>query len=145
MVLPRRQQVSANQAGNAECFLKKSRSASLNRRQQNHHDDGPIWPSHDVLLSTAPDLHIQLASGEPMISLEIFIARLTRHLCRKRWSWRLFVPADFLEVITNVLLFKRFLRAPWLVLVRRTEAGIIFGPTFVIRNNCLRVCPYLEL
>src|SRR5207245_11690702 len=130
---------------NAECFLKKSRSASLNRRQQNHHDDGPIWPSHDVLLSTAPDLHIQLASGEPMISLEIVIARLTRHLCRKRWSWRLFVPADFLEVITNVLLVKRFLRAPGLVLVRRPEAGRIWCQNFVSKSNSLRRSPELEL
>src|SRR5207245_5233904 len=61
-----------------------------------------------------------------MISLEIFIARLARHLRRKCWSWRLFVPADFLEVITNVLLVKRFLRAPGLVLVRRPEAGRIW-------------------
>src|SRR5438132_9637034 len=137
MVLPRRQQVSANQAGNAECFLKKSRSASL--RQQNHHDDGPIWPSHDVLLSTAPALHIQLASGEPMISLEIFFARLTRHLCRQRWSWRLLVPADFLEVITNVLLIKRFLRAPGLVLVRMPEAGRIWGEKFMSKSKSLRV------
>src|SRR5438128_8655784 len=112
MVLPRRQQVSANQAGNAECFLKKSRSASLNRRQQNHHDDGPIWPSHDVLLSTAPALHIQLASGEPMISLEISFARLTRHLRRKRWSWRLLIPAYFLRLITTVLLVDILLGAP---------------------------------
>src|SRR5437763_8337761 len=145
MVLPRRQQVSANQAGNAECFLKKSRSASLNRRQQNHHDDGPIWPSHDVLLSATPDLHFQLASGEPMISLEIFFARLTRHLCRQRWSWRLLVPADFLEVITNVLLIKRFLRAPGLVLVRRPEAGRIRRQNFVSKSNSLRRSPELEL
>src|SRR6266446_6542167 len=145
MVLPRRQQVSANQAGNAECFLKKSRSASLNRRQQNHHDDGPIWPSHDVLLSATPDLHIQLASGEPMISLEIFIARLARHLRRKCWSWRLFVPADFLEVITNVLLVKRFLRAPGLVLVRRPEAGRIWRQNFISQSNSLRRSPELEL
>src|SRR6184192_1361726 len=141
MVLPRRQQVSANQAGNAECLLKKSRSASLNRRQQNHHDDGPIWPSHDVLLSATPDLHIQLASGEPMISLEIFIARLARHLCRQRWSWRLLVPADFLEVITNVLLIKRFLRAPGLVLVRRPEAGRIWRQNFISQSNSLRGSP----
>src|SRR5207245_6702317 len=144
MVLPRRQQVSANQAGNAECFLKKSRSASLNRRQQNHHDDGPIWPSHDVLLSATPDLHIQLASGEPMISLEIFFARLARHLCRQRWSWRLLVPADFLEVITNVLLVKRFLRAPGLVLVRRPEAGRIRRHTFVSKSSALGRAPDRE-
>src|SRR5438094_8417712 len=103
MVLPRRQQVSANQAGNAECFLKKSRSASLNRRQQNHHDDGPIWPSHDVLLSTAPALHIQLASGEAIITLEIFFPRLTRHLRRTRWSERVLIPAGLLAVIDSVL------------------------------------------
>src|SRR5437588_6755855 len=131
MVLPRRQQVSANQAGNAECFQSRSRSTSLKRPQQNHHDDGPIWPSHDVLLSTAPALHIQLASGEPMISLEIFFARLTRHLRRKRWSWRLLIPADFREVITNVLFVKRFLRAPALVLVRRPEAGSIRRQNFI--------------
>src|SRR5437870_12967974 len=119
MVLPRRQQVTANQAGNAECFLKKSRSASLNRRQQNHHDDGPIWPSHDVLPSTTPNLHIQLSSGEPIISLEISLAPLTRHLCRHRWSWRLLDSADSLQVITDVSLIQRFLRGPRILLVRR--------------------------
>src|SRR5438309_1535055 len=58
MVLPRRQQVSANQAGNAECFLKKSRSASLNRRQQNHHDDGPL---PRIIRSLAVNLQTQIS------------------------------------------------------------------------------------
>src|SRR5438445_12193160 len=80
-----------------------------------------------------------------MISLEIFIARLARHLRRKRWSWRLFVPADFLEVITNVLLVKRFLRAPGLVLVRRPEAGRIWRQNFISQSNSLRRAPELEL
>src|SRR5213080_1743400 len=80
-----------------------------------------------------------------MISLEIFIARLARHLRRKRWSWRLFVPADFLEVITNVLLVKRFLRAPGLVLVRRPEAGRIWRQNFVSQSNSLGRSPELEL
>src|SRR5437667_10863067 len=145
MVLPRRQQVSAHHAGNADCFLRKSSSSRLYRRQQNHHDDGPSWPSHDVFLSATPDLHIQLASGEPMISLEIFIARLARHLCRKCWSWRLLIPAEFLEVITNVLLVKRFLRAPGLVLVRRPEAGRIWRQNFISQSNSLRRSPELEL
>src|SRR5437667_12087504 len=80
-----------------------------------------------------------------MISLEIFIARLARHLRRKCWSWRLVVPADFLEVITNVLLVKRFLRAPGLVLVRRPEAGSIWCQNFVSKSNSLRRSPELEL
>src|SRR5438093_9753806 len=80
-----------------------------------------------------------------MISLEIFFARLTRHLCRKCWSWRLLNPADFLEVITNVLLVKRFLRAPGLVLVRRPEAGRIWRQNFISQSNSLRRSPELEL
>src|SRR5438552_1811577 len=58
MVLPRRQQVSANQASNAECFLKKSRSARLNRRQQNHHDDAP--PPR-IIRSLAVNLQTQIS------------------------------------------------------------------------------------
>src|SRR5947209_6668332 len=80
-----------------------------------------------------------------MISLEIYFARLTRHLRRKRWSWRLLIPADFLEVITNVLLVKRFLRAPAQVLVRRPEAGRIRRQNFVSQSNSLRRSPVLEL
>src|SRR5206468_11992603 len=83
--------------------------------------------------------------GEAQRRLEMFFALRTRRLRRKRWGWPPLNPADFLEGITNVLLVKRFLRAPGLVLVRRPEAGRIRRQNFVSQSNSLRRSPELEL
>src|SRR5581483_2645701 len=92
----------------------------------------------------SPSLHIQLTSGELVVSLEVFLAGMTSHVCGEGRSGWLLVPANLLEVIANVLLIVGFLRLARLILVGRPETGGIRSENFIRERDAPRRAPELE-
>src|SRR5262249_14301468 len=142
-ILPCGQQVSHDQPANAKSFAKKSVTRSGKNGERNNSQDQPI----DVCHCWSPGrlLHPQFATCKLRVSLKILFAGLACHFsrqCRSRW---LLVPADFLEVIPNVLLVKRFLRLSRLVFVRWPEAGGIWCKHFVGQSDAGRGLAELKL
>src|SRR5690242_19984330 len=75
-------------------------------RRQHHQQNGPVRCGHTISLRRTGLSGIQVASGKPLVSLDVFVAGSASHFGGEGRSRRLFVPADFLQIVTNVLLIK---------------------------------------
>src|SRR5580704_118192 len=107
--------------------MKKTFGGRLNNGDQDDRQDDPVCTAHESPSRAAEKLHIQLTTGELGIRLDVLFASLSRHFRGKSGGRRLLVPANFFEVIANILLVERILRFARLVGSGRPEARGIWG------------------
>src|ERR1017187_753188 len=85
----------------------------------------------------ARGLNLQLASRQLTIRPEVLFARPQRHFLRESWRGRLFVPANFFEVVPYILLVVGILRLARLITVGRPEARGIRCEHFIRQCDAL--------
>src|SRR2546427_2380783 len=80
-----------------------------------------------------------------MVGLEILFAGLASYLRGKGRCGRLLVPANFLQVITNVLLVERLLRPAGPILICRPQAGRVGSQHLIRQSDAIACDPELKL
>src|SRR6266404_7702508 len=87
--------------------------------------------------TSARGLNLQLASPQLTVCPEVLFASPQRNLLGEGWRGRLFVPANFFEVIPYILLIVGILRLARLIGVGRPEARGIRCKNFICQGDAL--------
>src|SRR6266403_4167546 len=95
--------------------------------------------------TSARGLNLQLASPQLTVCTEVLFASPQRNLLGEGWRGRLFVPANFFEVIPYILLIVGILRLARLVGVGRPEARGIRCEHFIRQGDALGGLPKFKL
>src|SRR5215472_9616808 len=118
-ISPSRQQKTKYSSGQRKNFKEKTMRCGQPNRNQHRAQDGPIQSIH---AGPTTSLSRQFASCQNPVCLYVLLTRLVSNIIWQGRRRRLFVPPDRLQIITNKLFVKRFLRLAGPIFVRRPEA-----------------------
>src|SRR5208337_4220891 len=126
MILPGGQYVPYHQASQFEGFVEEPFTSCPGHGKYQKSEDDPVRNAHDSRTTfndpSACRLNLQLASRQLTIRLDILFTCPPRNFLGEGGGGRLFVPANFFEVIPYILLVVGILRLARLIGVGRPEA-----------------------